>query len=188
LAQTRRGADLLSDPIERAFLRLVPQGLNTSFIGWRIDESFFAWCLKWWPYAVVHHLNPFISKLVFAPEGFNLTWSPSVPLMAWLASPLTATLGPVAACNLPCVLCPALDAWTAFILCRHLGGRFWASLTGGWLFGFSPFVVGQILGGHLCLFPVFLLPLVVLVVLMRLEERVSALTFTLLLCAFLVGE
>ena len=40
----------------------------------------------------------------------------------------------------------------------------------------------------MCLFPVFLLPLVVLVVLMRLEERVSALTFTLLLCAFLVGE
>lgn len=69
-----------------------------------------------------------------------------------------------------CVLCPALNAWTAFILCRHLGSRFWPSLVGGWLFGFSP-----------------LLPLIVLVVLMRLEERISARTFT-LTCALLVGE
>jgi hypothetical protein len=170
------------------FLRLVPQGLNTSLIGWGIDQSFFVWCLKWWPYAVAHHLNPFISNLIFAPEGLNLTWSTCAPLMAWLASPLTATLGPVAAYNLLCVLCPALDAWTAFILCRHIGARFWASLIGGWLFGFSPFVVGQMLGGHLSLFPVLLLPLVVLVVLMRLEERIGARTFTLLLCALLIGQ
>jgi hypothetical protein len=170
------------------FLHLIPQGLNTSFIGWHTDESFFIWCLKWWPYAVAHHLNPFIPKLVFAPEGFNLAWATCAPLMAWLALPLTATLGPVSAYNLLCVLCPALNAWTAFILCRHVGARFWASLVGGWLFGFSPFVVGHILGGHLSLFPVFLLPLMVLAVLMRLEERIGVRSFILLLCALLVGE
>ncbi len=170
------------------FLRLIPQGLNTSYIGWYTDESFFIWCLKWWPYAIAHHLNPFVPKLVFVPEGFNLAWATCAPLMAWLALPLTATLGPVSAYNLLCVLCPALNAWTAFILCRHIGARFWASLVGGWIFGFSPFVVGHILGGHLSLFPVFLLPLMVLVVLMRLEERIGARTFILLLCVLLVGE
>lgn len=113
------------------FLRLIPRGLNTSYIGWYTDQSFFIWCLKWWPYAVAHHLNPFLPKLLFVPEGLNLTWSTCVPLMAWLALPLTATLGPVSAYNIFCVLCPALDAWTAFILCRHVGARFWASLVGG---------------------------------------------------------
>jgi hypothetical protein len=40
------------------FLRLIPQHLNTSFIGWYTDESFFIWCLKWWPYAAAHGCRP----------------------------------------------------------------------------------------------------------------------------------
>ena len=45
------------------------------------DPSIFMWCLVWWPYAIAHHLNPFISKLIFAPAGFHLTWSTSIPLL-----------------------------------------------------------------------------------------------------------
>ena len=33
--------------------------------------------------------------------------------MSWVALPLTSTLGPVAAYNLLCVICPALGAWSA---------------------------------------------------------------------------
>jgi hypothetical protein len=170
------------------FLRLVPEKLDTSSIGLGSDQSFFVWCLKWWPYAIAHHLNPFVSRFLFVPVGFNLTWSSSAPLMAVLALPFTLTLGPVAAYNLLCILCPAANAWSAFILCRHLGAHFWPSLVGGWLFGFSPFVFSHALGGHLALFAVFLLPLTVSVVLMRLDEQIGARTFMCLTCALLVGE
>lgn len=163
-------------------------GLRDLHLGrWR-EASFGIWCLAWWPYAIAHHLNPLIAKFIFAPTGFNLAWTASVPLMALIAWPLTATLGPTAAYNVLCVVCPALAAWTAFLLCRHLSGGFWPSLLAGWIFGFSPFVIGQIIGGHLNVFAVFLLPLVVLVVLMRLEDRISARAFTLWLCALMVGQ
>jgi hypothetical protein len=163
-------------------------GLRASHLGWSSEATFFVWCLAWWPYAISHHLNPLISKFIFAPTGLNLTWTPSVPLMALIAWPLTATLGPTAAYNVLCLACPALAAWTAFLLCRHLTGGFWPPLLAGWIFGFSPFVIGQIYGGHLCLFAVFPLPLMVLVALLRLEDRISARAFMLWLCALLAGE
>jgi hypothetical protein len=162
-------------------------GLRDSHLQSWGDAGFFIWCLAWWPYAIAHHLNPFISKLIFAPTGLNLTWTPCVPLIAVIAWPLTAALGPTAAYNMLCLVCPALAAWTAFLLCRHLNGDFWPSLLGGWIFGFSPFMIGQVNGGHLCLFAIFPLPLLVLVTLMRLEDRISARTLTLWLCALMVG-
>jgi hypothetical protein len=162
--------------------------LRDSHVGLWKEATFFIWCLAWWPYAIAHHLNPFISKFIFAPTGLNLTWTPSVPLIALIAWPLTAALGPTAAYNVLCLICPALAAWTAFLLCRHLNGGFWPALLGGWVFGFSPFMIGQINGGHLCLFAIFPLPLLVLVALMRLEDRISARAFTLWLCALMVAE
>jgi hypothetical protein len=91
---------------------LVPSApqFASSYLGWGADQCFFIWCLVWWPYAFAHHLNPFVAKLVFAPSGLNLTWTTPVPLISWLALLLTSTLGPVAAYNLLCVICPALRA------------------------------------------------------------------------------
>ena len=66
------------------------------------------------------------------------------------------------------ILLPALAAWTAFLLCRHLTGSFWPSFAGGYLFGFSSYMLGQELG-HLHMTAVFLVPLAALVVLRFLE-------------------
>src|SRR5262249_59121260 len=57
---------------------------------------------------------------------------------------------------------PAASAWTAYLLCRHLTGRFWPSLVGGYLFGFSSYVLGHVLGQPQ-LTAVFAIPLVALV-------------------------
>ena len=56
-----------------------------------------------------------------------------------------------------------MTAWTAFLLCRYLTRSLWASLVGGYLFGFSSYMIGQI-EGHLHMTTVFLLPLIALVV------------------------
>jgi hypothetical protein len=160
----------------------------SSYLGWGVDQSFFIWCLVWWPYAFAHHLNPFVAKFVFAPSGLNLTWTTPVPLMSALALPLTSTLGPVATYNLLCAICPALGAWSAFLLCRYLTRDFWSSLMGGYLFGFSAYVLGHVLGGHLDCFAVFVLPLIVYLVLARIEGRIEHRPFALFLFALLVAQ
>src|SRR3984893_4112490 len=160
----------------------------SSYLGRGADQCFFIWCLVWWPYAFAHHLNPFVAKLVFAPSGVNLTWTTPVPLISWLALPLTSTLGPVAAYNLLCVICPALSAWTTFLLCRYLTRDFWPSLMGGSLFGFSAYVLGHVLGGHLDCFAVFVLPLIVYLVLAQIEGRIERRAFALFFLVLLVAQ
>ena len=160
------------------FLRPALPHFGTIYLGRGIDQSFFIWCLVWWPYAIAHHLNPFITRFIFAPTGFNLTWSTSIPLLSLIAFPLTATVGPITAFNLLCVACPALSAWTAFVLCHSLTRRFGPSLLGGYIFGFSSYMLAQTYGGHLNLLAAFLLPLAVLLVLARLGGNIGERRFT----------
>ncbi len=170
------------------FARADASHFTTIYLGRGIDQAFFIWCLVWWPYAIAHHLNPFISKLIFAPAGFNLTWSTSIPLLSLLALPLTATVGPITAFNLLCVACPALTAWTAFLLCHSLTERLEPSLLGGYIFGFSSYMLAQMFGGHLNLLAAFLIPLAVYLVLARLQRRIERRTFTLGLLALTTAQ
>ena len=118
-------------------------------------------------------LNPFIPNTLFAPIGFNLTWTTSIPLPSILMWPVTAAFGPVASFNLLMLLAPALAAWAAFLLCRHLCGSWWASLLGGYIFGCSDFILSEAQGGHLHMTLVFLVPLAVLAVARAIEGRIS---------------
>src|SRR5262249_59403341 len=53
---------------------------------------------------------------------------------------------------------PALAAWTAYLLCRHLVGAFLPALAGGFFFGFSPYLIDEFGMGHPNLSLVFLVP------------------------------
>src|SRR5262249_29858274 len=123
----------------------------------------FVWSFAWWQHALGAGWNPFLSHVVYAPDGINLVWATSVPGLAIPLGPLTWLAGPVVSYNVAALLLPALDAWTAFLLCRYLTGSLWASLVGGYLFGFSAYVVAQSLG-HPHMSAVFLLPLVALAI------------------------
>jgi hypothetical protein len=37
------------------------------------DPAFNLWSLKWWPYAISHGLNPFLTKAFWAPFGYVFT-------------------------------------------------------------------------------------------------------------------
>src|SRR6516165_10419135 len=80
----------------------------------------YIWFLNWWPWAITHGLNPFVSYYVWYPHGFNMTWATSVPLAALLMWPLTWLYGAVVSYNVLSLLAPALSAWTAFRLARYL--------------------------------------------------------------------
>jgi hypothetical protein len=137
-----------------------------------IDPSVYTWFYAWWPHALVDGLNPFITKAIFAPEGYNLTWVTAVPGPSLLMTPVTLTLGPVVTYNLLALLSPSVVSWAAFLLCRHLTGSVAPSLVAGYIFGFSPYML-RMLQGSPHLYFVALVPLFVLLVLRRLDGSIG---------------
>jgi hypothetical protein len=126
------------------------------------DESASSWALAWWPHALLHGLNPFFPRIIYAPQGIDIAQGALMPGLALALTPVTALTSPLVAYNLAALMAPPLAAFTAFLLCRRLTGQFWPSLVGGWLFGFSTYMLGQD-AGHLNLSLVFLVPVLVYV-------------------------
>src|SRR2546423_310872 len=136
------------------------------------DPQQFMWALVWWPHALAHGLDPIHSHALFAPEGVTLASGQLIPAASVVLAPITAAAGPVAAYNLLGVLAPTLAAFTAFLLCRRITRKWLPSLVGGYLFGFSSYLLGQLFGHpHLTL--VFLLPVMVHIVLRRLDGELG---------------
>jgi hypothetical protein len=128
------------------------------------DPEIFIWSFAWWPHAIGHLVNPFFTRVIYAPTGIDLMWTTSVPGLALAFSPVTLLFGPDVSYNVAALLLPALAAWCANLLCRYLTGSSWASLVGGYLFGFSSYMLGHEVAGHLNLMGVFVLPLVALAI------------------------
>jgi hypothetical protein len=143
------------------------------WVGTGTDPQIFVWSLAWWPHAVLHGESPFVTHAVWPTVGLDLAWVSSIPGLAAALMPVTLAAGPVAAYDVAAVLLPALAAWTAFLLCRHVTRRLWPSLLGGYLFGFSSYELGQ-LEGHMHMSAVFLVPLAALLVLRYVEGALDA--------------
>ena len=146
---------------------------GSRYVGYGYDPQIFIWSFAWWPHAILHGQNPFVTHAIWAPDGVNLTWTTSVPGLAVLFAPLTLIAGPIVSYDVAAILMPAFAAWTAFVLCRYLTRSLWPSVVGGYLFGFSSYLLAQGGGGHLQLSSVFLLPLVALVLLRFLDGGLS---------------
>jgi hypothetical protein len=148
------------------------------------DCEAYMWFLAWWPHAIVHGLNPFVTPDLWAPVGTNLTWANSTPGGAILAAPVTLAFGPVAGYNLLVLTAPALAAWAAFLLCREVTGTFWPSLLGGYVFGFSSYELGHLLGhlSHVLIFPI---PLAAYLVVRAVRGTIGPIAFVLALAATL---
>ena len=153
--------------------RLLPHP-GRSILGLGHDPEISIWSFAWWPHAIGSLTNPFVTHALYAPTGTNLAWTPSAPGLAVVFSPLTVLFGPVASYNVAALVLPALAAWTAYLLCRELTGSLFASLIGGYLFGFSTAMLRQQLLGHLNLTGVFLIPLVLLVLVRYVRVELSA--------------
>ena len=125
------------------------------------DPPVFIWYLRWVPFAISHGLNPLFTNYLDFPDGINLMWQTSVPLLGLLLAPITLTLGPIFAYNLLMTASMALAAWCAFLAFRRHVARPWASALGGLLFGFSPYMLAQSLG-HPHVGVVFICPLMLI--------------------------
>ncbi len=169
------------------FARALPGHPGNLYIGRDTDPPQTMWFLNWWLYSLSHRLNPFFTDLVWTPLGVNLAWTAIIPLLAWISIPLQLTVGEPATYNLMVILALPLAAFSAFLLCRRVTGAFWPSVLGGYIFGFSPYMLGQALE-HLVLIAVFPVPLIAMLALKRLDGEISARRFAILLAALLVVQ
>ena len=154
-------------------------------VGFKKDPLLEVWMLAWWPHAVAHGLNPFLPRIVWPPVGYNLTWTTSTPGPALALWPVTWLFGPVVSYNILFLLCPAAAAFAAFLLCRVLTRQFWPSIVGGYVFGFSQYFLGHMLGGHVCLLVIFPVPLAIYLAIVRIEGRIGRTLFVALLAGAL---
>lgn len=143
LAQYSR---FLADPAGR-----IPGGSDGVLYGWYFE----------WMYRSVQHLNnPLFTGALNAPSGVNTMWNTSMPLLAFVCIPLTATIGPLPTVGLLFVSAPFLSATSAYLVLRRITGSAVGSAVAGMLFGFGPFWVGHF--GHLNLILDPLLPPILL--------------------------
>jgi hypothetical protein len=137
-----------------------------------VDPETYMWFLSWWPHAILHGHNPFETTSLFAPDHVNLGALILLPGAATVLAPITLLFGPLVSYNLLVVAEPIVAATFAFMLCRYLTGRVLPSLAGGYVFGFSPYVLGHMMG-HPDLLMIFPLPAIVHVALRRFDGRIS---------------
>jgi hypothetical protein len=114
------------------------------------------WLLEWAKVGLAHHDLSFLTTRIDFPRGANLADSASFPLLAVLAAPLTAVVGPIATLGLLFRLGVWLTALSTFLTARRLGLSALAAALAGAVFAFSPSLTHQ---DSLHMFLVFL-PLV----------------------------
>src|SRR6266550_2638555 len=147
---------------------LVFAGVGLLYLG--IAIGFFAtiWFTRWQEFALAHGHNLLFTTYLDAPQGVNLMWNTTAPVLGVALAPLTATLGGVFAYNVAETLGLATSAMAAFVMIRRYvqataaTGTI-AALVGGALYGFSPYMAAHALG-HPPAVILFTAPLMLLVV------------------------
>jgi len=159
----------------------------TVFVGRGPDPQLYIWFIAWWAHAISHGLNPFLTRVIWAPSGVNLAWTANLPFVAWLAYPITRGFGPIVSYNLLCLLSPALAGWSAFVLCRYVGRGWWPAIFGGLLFALSPYVLSRMLG-NMDLTLMWPVPLAAYVTLRRIDGNLGARGFVLALATLIAMQ
>ncbi|HUC86981.1 MAG TPA: hypothetical protein VMR75_01455 [Candidatus Saccharimonadales bacterium] len=127
-----------------------------------------------------------MTNYVWYPAGYNLAWTTSIPAVALIMTPVTLLLNANASFNILALLAPVLSATACFYLVHYVTKKFFPALVAGYVFGFSSYELGQLLG-HLNLYLTFLIPLAILVFLLRIDRKLSKLAYIALLSVITVG-
>ena len=150
------------------------------------DPAVQMWFLVWWQHALLHGHNPFVTEALFAPDHVNLGALMLAPGAAIVAIPITLLFGPVVSYNLVMLASPPLAAFFAFLLCRYVSGSFAAGLIGGYVFGFSTYMLGHMLG-HTTLVLTFPIPAAVYLTLLLMDGQIERRRFIALMALSLAA-
>lgn len=116
---------------------------TTRWIGSCCDPEQTIWFLRWLPYAIAHGTDPLFTTQLNAPDGVNLMWNASTPLLGLAAAPITLLGGPILAYNVMMTAAIVLDAWCARLALQRYTSGIVGPILGGAVYGFSPFVVSH---------------------------------------------
>ena len=151
-----------------ATIWFTPGAPSSTALGVGGDPQLAIWFLRWQGFALTHGHNLLFTTYLDAPQGVNLMWNTTAPLIGVALAPLTLTLGGVFAYNVAETLGLALSALAAFMMIRRyvratdaIGTI--AALIGGALYGFSPYMAAHALG-HPPAVTLFTPPLMLLLV------------------------
>jgi len=154
--------------------------LTTSYIGKSShDQLQYIWTLYWWPYAISHHINPFVTTYIWHPYGTELSIVPTaIPGASFIAFPITLLFGPVASFNLLIIIGSALSAFFTFLITKYLTQSLKAGVVAGLLFGFSTYQFDQVVHLHMEL--TFLIPLIGYLFVLFWDKKIHRIAFILL--------
>ncbi len=133
-----------------------PNSVPTYF-GNTADPLGFIWFLNWRLVTAQHHLPFFYTYYADAPFGTDLAWTTNILSLGTLTFPLLAKFGAFAVYNGLMLASPGLACWGAYLAGFELTEDYLAALAAGLVFGFSSYMLGQLLD-HLNLCFIFAVP------------------------------
>ena len=122
---------------------------TTTYVGQGPDPIGQMWGISWVPYAIGHGINPLFTHFLNQPAGTDILWSTPTALVVTLLWPVTALFGATVTYNLVMTLSLACASFFAYLVIRRwVPGSIVAAAVGGLLYGFSPYMTGQLLGHY----------------------------------------
>src|SRR5688500_3931985 len=72
---------------------------TTHWVGLPGDPAQHMWFLRWVPHALSQLDNPLFTRHINFPDGVNLMWNTSMPLLGLVLAPISVLVSPVVAYN-----------------------------------------------------------------------------------------
>ncbi|HLI43392.1 MAG TPA: hypothetical protein VKU92_02845, partial [Acidimicrobiales bacterium] len=114
------------------------------------DPGQAVWFVAWVPYALAHLHNPlFTTRMLAGPGGANLLESTSYLLPAFVVSPVTALFGANVGFNVAETLGPVVSGWATYWATGRPSASWLPRAFAAFVAGYSPFLVGSAVYGHL---------------------------------------
>jgi hypothetical protein len=129
-----------------SFVLTYPIGfnLNSGALEWKGDVALCVWNLWWVNKSIVElHISPFYTDYIFYPTGVNLSYHSFSFYNTLLGIPLIQIFGLIPSYILLIILTFFIAGLGAFLLSRNEGLGITASLAAGFIYGFSPYHLGE---------------------------------------------
>ena len=114
-----------------------------------VDGFLGIWNVWWAARAITEPRDPFVTPLLFHPQGLDLFWQTLSLPNGLLALPATLALGPLPAYNLLILAGFTLGGYTAFLFVRRFVPSDPAALVGGAVYALAPFHMQKVLDAQL---------------------------------------
>lgn len=144
----------------------------------QVDGFLGIWNVWWTAHALTTGQSPFVTPLLFHPQGLDLFWQTLSLPQGLLVLPVTLGAGPLPAYNLLILLSFILGGYFSFLFISYAlrneadpRATTLAAFIGGAIYAFAPFHMQKVLDGQLEVASVQWLPLWALASLALLERR-----------------